>query len=141
MDLDSLAPLVDEAHHGNLDNILAMCNAPYAVENGIMLTEVSENFVKMRKVTTPGDLNSNGVVHGAAIFGLIDHTFGTIVNIRHHTVGQSCDVKYHRPCQLGEMEATATILNESRSLIIAEIRLHSNGKLIASAICTGFKVS
>ncbi len=122
-----------------MDNILEMCNAPYAVASGIELVSITKDSVRMRKTVREQDLNSNGVVHGAVSFGLIDHTFAVITNIDIPTVGQSCNIIYHRPCTGPIMETEARILNESRSLTTVEVRLSSNGKLIASATCIGFK--
>ena len=125
--------------HEWLDNILEMCNAQYALSNGIELVSVSEDSVVMKKESTPSDLNSNGVVHGAASFGLIDHTFAVIGNIKTSTVGLSCNVIYHRPCFGGLMTAEARTVNESRSLVAVDVSLRSGDKLIATAACIGFK--
>lgn len=139
MDIETLKDLISVEFHDRLENILEMCNAPYAVSSGIELVSVDKDSVRMRKTIRDQDLNSNGVVHGAVSFGLIDHTFAVISNTTIPTVGQSCNVVYHRPCTGPIMEAEAKILNESRSLFTVEVLLHSNGKLIASATCIGFK--
>jgi uncharacterized protein (TIGR00369 family) len=139
MDKAALKGLVDPELHDRLDNILGMCNAPYALENGIELVGIHSGTVRMRKRIVPGDLNSNGVVHGAASFGLIDHTFAVMCNISESTVGLSCNVIYHRPCFGNVLEAEAGIINESRSLVTVEVSLFSDNKLIASATCIGFK--
>jgi acyl-CoA thioesterase len=139
MDLDNLRTLVDPGLHSYLGNVLDMCNAPYAVSNGITLVGVTDGSVIMKKAIVPDDLNSNGVVHGAVSFGLMDHTFAVLVNLKAPTVGLSCNVIYHRPCVGPVIEAEARIINESKSLITVEISLSSEGKLIASATCIGFK--
>ena len=139
MDMETLRGLVDPSMHGWLDNILEMCNAPYAIKNGIELISAGKDRVVMRKKVTPQDLNSNGVVHGAASYGLIDHAFAVICNMDVRTVGLSCNVVYYRPCFGETMEAEAKLMNESKSLMTVEVMLYSEDKMIASATCIGFK--
>ena len=139
MDMETLRGLVDPEMHEWLDNILEMCNAPYAVENEIELVRASRNSVVMRKKVAPHDHNSNGVVHGAASFGLVDQAFAVVCNMYVRTVGLSCNIIYYRPCFGDMMEAEAKLINESRTLMTVEVTLHSEGKLIASATCIGFK--
>jgi len=139
MDMETLRGLVDPEMHEWLHNILEMCNAPYAVENEIELVSARKGSVVMRKVVSPQDHNSNGVVHGAASFGLIDHAFAVVCNMYVRTVGLSCNIIYHRPCFGEVMEAEAKLINESRSLITVEVTLISENKLIATATCIGFK--
>ena len=138
MDMVTLRRLVDPELYDHLDNILEMCNAPYAVENNIELICADKCSVKMKKAISPRDLNSNGVVHGAASYGLIDHTFAVICNMDVRTVGLSCNVIYHRPCFGSEIEAEARIVNRSKSLMTVDVNLYSEGKLIATATCVGF---
>ncbi|MDR1404763.1 MAG: PaaI family thioesterase [Candidatus Methanoplasma sp.] len=139
MDLDTLRGLVDSELHEELNGVLEMCNAPFAVSNGIELVSADRKSVKMKKTIVPRDLNSNGVVHGATSFGLIDHTFAVLSNLKAPAVGLSCNIVYHRPCTGPLIEAEAKIVNESRSLMTIEVQLSSNSKLVASAVCVGFK--
>lgn len=139
MDIETLRKIVCPEYHDRLDRAKEMCEAPFAVDRGIELISVSENSARMRMAVRPQDLNSNGVVHGAASYGLADHTFAMICNIKCVGVGQACNIIYHRPCKGPVMEAEATILNESRSLIIVDVKVTCEGKLIASAVCTAFK--
>lgn len=139
MEIKTLTEIVDPEFHEYLNGILNMCNAPYAVENGIELVEIGKDAVKMRKEVRPSDLNSNGVVHGAVSFGLMDHAFAVIGNIKSSSVGLSCDVIYHRPCNGPVMMAEAKIINESRTLMTVCVSLFSNERLIATATCVGFK--
>ena len=131
MDMETLRGLVDPKMHGWLDNILEMCNAPYAVENRIELVSADKDRVVMRKNVTSRDLNSNGVVHGAASYGLMDHAFAVICNMDVRTVGLSCNIIYHRPCFGETMEAEARLMNESKSLMTVEVTLYSEDKTFA----------
>ena len=139
MDLETLKVLVDSDLHDRLDIISELCNAPYAVNNGIELVRASEDSVVMKKEVFPCDLNSNGVVHGAVSFGILDNVFGVTVNMRSPAVGLSCNVIYHRPCFGGILEAESKIVTESRSLITVDVSLRCENKLIATATCIAFK--
>jgi acyl-CoA thioesterase len=141
MDRETLKGLVDPNLHEWMDNIHEMCNTPYAVENGIELVRLSKEPVMsviMKKEILPRDLNSNGVVHGATSFGIIDHAFAIVGNTDVRTVGLSCTVNYYRPCFGGVMIAEAKEVNRSRTLLTADVQLRCEGKLIASALCIGF---
>lgn len=141
MDMETLRGRVSSEYQIHLDRILAMCNAPYAVDNGIELVSISPECARMRKEVRPEDLNSHGVVHGAVTFGIIDHTFAIAANVRGDGVGQSCNIIYHRPCKGPIIETECRPVNESRHLVIFDVRIMSEGKLMVSATCTGFKYS
>ena len=138
--METVRGLVDKSLHQYLDSILEMCNAPYAVANGIELINISKDLTTtLRMNIRPGDLNSNGFVHGAVTYGLMDHTFAICCNVKEPTVGLSCNVTYFRPCTTNVIEAVATIINESKSLITVDVKILNEGKLIVSATCIGFK--
>ena len=140
MDRETLRGLVDESLEQYFDKIVEMCNAPYAVENGIELVRVEKDLTTtLRKDIKPGDLNSNGFAHGAVTYGLMDHAFAVCCNVKEPTVGLSCNVTYFRPCTYGSIDAVAKVINESKSLMTVDVSIHSNGKLIVSATCIGFK--
>jgi len=139
METETLRDLVGTEYIPYLDRIKVMCEAPYAVANGIELVSLTKESAKMRKVVRPDDLNSNGVAHGAVLFGLIDHTFAMAANVICDGVGQSCNIIYHRPVTGKVIETESRLINESRSLIIYDVRLFCDGKLCTSATCTGFK--
>lgn len=140
MDIETLKGLVCSEYHDKLDRILVMCNAPYARTAGLELVSITKDCVKMKKKILSEDLNSNGVVHGAVSYGLIDHTFAIADNIKSDGVGQSCNIIYHRPCKGPIIQTECCLINESRSLAIYDVRLFCEGKLIVSATCTAFRI-
>jgi len=138
MEWENLRELVDPALHKWKDNITEMCNTPYAIENGIELVSLTKGSVVVKKEITPRDLNSNGVVHGATSFGIIDHAFAIVGNTDIRTVGLSCTINYYRPCFGGVLIGEAKEVNRSKTLFTADMMLRCEGKLIASALCIGF---
>jgi uncharacterized protein (TIGR00369 family) len=141
MDIETLKTIVCSEYHEYLPRVLDMCRAPYAVANEIELVKITPDCVTMRKIIRPEDMNSMGRVHGAALYGLADHTFAVACNLKHDGTGQSCNVIYHRPCFDDVVTAEAKLINESKSLGIWDVRLYSGGKMRMSAICTGFKIN
>jgi uncharacterized protein (TIGR00369 family) len=86
-------------------------------------------------------MNGNGVAHGASVFAIIDETFAYASNLFEPTVGSSITVIYHRPAPGGTLESVSKRMNDSRSLSVFEVQVFCSGKLIATAMCTGFKIS
>jgi uncharacterized protein (TIGR00369 family) len=141
MDMKTLKEIVSPELHEYLPRILDMCEAPYAVANGIELVSLTPECTRMRKSIHQDDMNSMGRVHGAALFGLIDHTFAVAANVKTDGTGQCCNIIYHRPCTDNEVESEARLINESKSLQIFDVRVYSGSKLRVSATCTGFKIN
>ncbi len=140
MDVETLKNIVSPELQEYLPRILEMCNAPYAVANDIELVSLTPDCTRMKKKIGPDDMNSMGRVHGAALFGLIDHTFAIAANVKSDGTGQCCNIIYHRPCTDLEIESEARLINESKSLVIFDVKIYSGGKLRVSATCTGFKI-
>lgn len=140
MDRTELLSITEESCRYDIDRIESMSKAPFAVGMGITLTYVSKERTVAEMTVRDGLLNSLGIVHGAATFGLIDHTFGVACNIGCDVVGQCCNVHYHRPAKDGVLTAEAVLMNESRKIVDYGVKVYGEGKLIASATCTGFKL-
>lgn len=138
--MDALREVVSPDLHNYLPRIKEMCDAPFAVANGIELVSLTADCTCMKKVVCQQDMNSMGRVHGAVLFGLLDHTFAVASNVSDDCTGQCCNIIYHRPCMDTEITSEARLINASKSLLIFEVRLYSGGKLRVSATCTGFKL-
>lgn len=139
MDMKTLRERVSPEYHGKMDCIMRMCNAPYAVANGLELISMSPSSTRMGKAVRPEDLNSAGIVHGAVSFGLIDHTSALAGEVMGEGCGQSCNVIYHRPCTGPYIEAEAKLISASRTLAIFDVRVYQDGEMKVSAVCTNFK--
>jgi acyl-CoA thioesterase len=140
MDRSELLSITEESCRYDIDRIESMSKAPFAAELGITLVYVSKERTVARMPVCGRLLNSLGIVHGAATFGLIDHAFGVACNIGCDAVGQCCSVHYYRPATEGPLTAEAVLMNESRSIVDYDVKVFGGGKLIASAVCTGFKL-
>lgn len=87
----------------------------YAEKLGLRLVAVEEGYARVE--LTPGEADSNifGMVHGGAIFSLMDEAFQISCN-SHGTVAValSVSVVYHRPPEMG-MKLTAESREVHRS--------------------------
>ncbi len=138
MDADGLRSRMSPDTVQYLDRVMDIYGAPFARWMGIEVVSVSADRVVCSLELKPEHMNSMGRGHGAAVYGLIDHTFAIMTNMVHDATGQNTDVSYYRPAQ-GRITATAVPVNRSRSLEVYDVRVTSaEGKLVASAVCTSF---
>lgn len=114
--------------------------APFINHLGIELVSVTPVEVRMRLRLRPEFRNSNGVGHGGVIYTLADHAAAIAGNVESDAVGQNGNITYHRPLVSDEVEVVSTRINSSRSLDVQDVRVYSEGKLIASGVFTAFKV-
>ena len=140
MDREEVAALCSGDALNHLDNILDMVNAPYFVSNGMRPVSISEEKVEVEMKCGDAHRNSNGFIHGGAIYGAMDHTHAILANIVGHAVGQSANVNYYRPAREGTLRIVSSTINESRSLHYTNVEVFEGSKLIASGTFTAFKL-
>ncbi len=141
MDKEELVPFLSEDCLQYIDNILEMVNAPYFVSNGMRPVSISREKVVIEMVCAPGTRNSNGFIHGGAIYGGMDHAYAILVNIAGHAVGQASNLSYYRPARADVLRFEATVVNESRSLFYSYVKAFEGDKLLASGMFTAFKLN
>lgn len=140
MDMDTLMPKLSEDARPYAERISEVFDAPFARYLGLEIESASLDEVVCTMKMQPFMLNSMGRMHGGVIYSLIDHTFAIISNMTRDGTGQSIEVKYYRPGN-SDLRCVAKPINLSRSLGIYDVRVYSTeGKLIASAVCTGFVI-
>ena len=140
MDREELLPRLSEDAKQYADRVMDMYGAPFAREMGIEIVSVSLDRIVCEMELRPEMMNSMGRGHGAAIYALMDHAFAIASNLMFDATGQSTEVKFYRPAT-GKLTAVAIPINRSRSFGIFDVRAFSEeGKLIASATCTSFRI-
>ena len=140
MDREELLPKMSEETRQYADRVMDMYSAPFARQMGIEIVSVEADKIVCEMIIRPEMMNSMGRGHGAAVYALLDHTFAIASNLMSDGTGQSTEVKFYRPAS-GKLTATAALINRSRSLEIFDVRAVSEeGKLIASATCTAFRL-
>lgn len=84
--------------------------------------------------------NSNGVVHGAVPYALVDTAMGAAL---YSTLGQGgmaatveIKVSYFKPVRAGRVHAEARVIHRSRQLATLEAEVIQGGELVAKALGT-----
>lgn len=138
MEIDELRSKMSPDMAEHADRLLDMYTAPYARFLGLEVVSIERDRTECELLLRPELMNSMGRGHGAAVYGLIDHTFAIACNLLHDSTGQSTTVSFYRPAQ-GRLRCVAIPVNRSRSLEVYDVRVYNeDGKLVASAMCTAF---
>ncbi len=123
-----------------IDRITDVYNAPFARQLGIEISHISDDLVEIYLDIKPEHINSRGFVHGAVIYGLMDHSLAFASNMKDECVGQNSNIIYHRPAKEGRLICRTILLNSSRSFFIYEAKVFSNDRLIATSTLTAFRL-
>ena len=85
-------------------------------------------------------LNINGVVHGGAIYSMVDTGMGAAL-YAHVAEGQrfatvEIKISYFAAVTSGGLTCTSKVINQTRKLAALESEVHNDGRLVAKAIGT-----
>lgn len=117
-------------------------NKGFARKLGMRLLEVDSGYAVVEMTTAEDDGNIFGVLHGGAIFSLLDEAFQAACN-SHGTVAValSVNVVYHHPGSLGSrFRAVSREVHRSAKTATYEIRVtDGDGVLIASCQALAYR--
>jgi len=119
---------------------LNQAKSPFAASVGIEVTEVSPDRAVVVLDTTRRHRNSQGTIHGGAIFTLVDHAFGVAENAEGHAfVAMEMHIRFVRPAEAGQrLTATSRRLHQGRNTAFYEIQVRDEtNRLVAFATGTG----
>jgi len=139
MDDAGILAKMDPDVRDRLESVRRVFEAPFPIANGIEVVSIAKDEVRLKMELRGEHMNGNGVAHGASVFAIIDETFAYASNLFEPEVGLNVSVSYHRPAPGGTLESVSRTINDSRSLTTIEVQVFCSGKLIATAVCTGFK--
>lgn len=113
---------------------------PFGELLGIELLEQQEGFARASIAADQRHLNPHGVVHGAAVYALIDQAMGAAV----YTVmgrTESCatlevSIAYLAPGRLGPIEARVRLVRRTQRLAVLEAEAWQGERLLAKALGT-----
>jgi acyl-CoA thioesterase len=115
---------------------------PYARTFGIEIVELEAGRALLQMKTSQSMNNLFGMIHGAAIYSLLDAAFELAVN-SHGTVAValSVNVNYLNAALPGEtLQAEARETNQSRKISACEIRVTGkDARLVASAQALAYR--
>ena len=114
----------------------------FAVENGVTLDELGENWATCSMPITPRHMNANGGVMGGAIFTLDDFAGAVAANNVHHpTVAQQMSVNFLSNSRGSRLIATARCRRDGRTSCVYNIDVVDDlGRDIAQIVETGYKL-
>ena len=79
--------------------------------------------------------NRGNVMHGGALFTLMDMTMGLACSSAHgfdrQSVTLECKINYIRAVAEGEVRCVAKVLHAGRRSLVVEADIHQGGKLVA----------
>ncbi len=114
----------------------------FAVENGVTLDELGENWARCSMNVTPRHLNANGGVMGGAIFTLADFAAAVAANnVYRPTVSQQVSVNFLSGSRGSRLIAVARCRRDGRNSCVYNVDVTDDlGRDIAQFIATGYKV-
>ena len=101
MDREDILAVSSDETKPYIDRIVEVYNAPFARELGIEPDLLEKDHVRLHLDVVPEHINSRGFVHGAVIYGLMDHSLAFAANMEEEAVGQCSNIIYHRPVKEG----------------------------------------
>lgn len=114
----------------------------FAVENGVTLDELGENWAVCSMPITPRHLNANGAVMGGAIVTLADFA-GAVAsnNVHRPTVAQQLSVNFLSASRGTRLVATARCRRDGRTTCVYNIDVTDDlGRDIAQVVATSYKL-
>lgn len=116
-----------------------MTAAPYATLLGMETVSLGEGEAVVR-MSTKDMTNALGSVHGGAVFSVADQAFALAANSEGEvTVALSASISYLRPA-MGELEASARKVGESKSTSVYEVLVRQEGDVVAIFQGIGYKL-
>ncbi|WP_298501411.1 PaaI family thioesterase [uncultured Methanobrevibacter sp.] len=114
----------------------------FAVDTGITLDELTEEYALCSLELTDGHRNAYGGVMGGVIFTLADFAFAVLSNQIHQlTVAQQVDIHYLSAPKGDKLFAKATCRKSGRTSSIINVDISDDaGRDVAQFIGTGFKL-
>ena len=114
----------------------------YANKLGMKLLQLEPGYALVEMTPRPDTRNLFGMIHGGAIFSLIDEAFQLSCN-SHGTIALalSMNVTYHRPADPdGTLRAESKEIHRSRKIATYEIRVWDSEKtLISTCLATAYR--
>lgn len=114
----------------------------FAAKNGMVVTELGENYAKTEMVIDESILNGLGIPMGGAYFTLGDFAFGAANQyITNSVVTLDASIDFIASAKLGDtVSATCSQVSRARKIVRNEIIIRDqDDKLLAIMRCTGYR--
>ena len=133
--------MLNENNTDLLSRLMRRSNKPgnLTSELGLVVTEITEGAAKGTVVMKDDSVNPRGIVHGGALFAVMDQVAGLAAcTTGYGTVTINGKIDYLRPANPGErLSCTATVLKPGRRFTTCEAVIENEDrKLLAKASFT-----
>ncbi|NWA29476.1 PaaI family thioesterase [Pseudomonas gingeri] len=104
---------------------------------GCRLQRLETGVAEVALALEPHLRNRGNVMHGGAIFSLVDITMGLACSSSHgfdqRSVTIECKINYMRAVSEGEVLCVATVIHPGRRTLVVEAEVRQGDKLVAKA--------
>jgi len=114
--------------------------SPFAKLIGLGITRLEKECSQCVLQVEEKLLNVNGVVHGGAIYSMVDVGMGGAIHA-HMAEGERCTtveikISYLAAVTSGTLTCTSRVIHQTRKLAVLESEVHNDGRLVAKATGT-----
>jgi acyl-CoA thioesterase len=119
---------MEETYHGD----------PFGQHLGLKIVSMENGVAQISLSIEPHHLNAIHVVHGGALYSLIDHAMGAALFTK-LSEGEICatlEIKIHylNPARKGILQAKAEVIDRKRQIAVLTGEIRSGGTLVAKAM-------
>jgi acyl-CoA thioesterase len=104
---------------------------------GCRVVRLEEGVAEVALPLEPHLRNRGNVMHGGALFSLVDITMGLACSSAHgfdqRSVTVECKINYVRAVSEGEVVCISTVLHAGRRTLVVEAEVRQDDKLVAKA--------
>jgi acyl-CoA thioesterase len=104
---------------------------------GCKLVRLGEGVAEVTLALEPHLRNRGNVMHGGALFSLVDIAMGLACSSSHgfdkQSVTVECKINYVRGVAEGEVTCISTVLHAGRRTLVVEAEVRQDDKLVAKA--------
>ena len=122
------------------EKVKEIYGAQYTAFNGIRIVSITKDETRL-SMSLDNKLNSLLFAHGGAVYTIADNAFAFAANIGDDLqIALSGSIIYHRPGTGKELTAVTSMVSDTNSVSTYNVKVYCDGKHIATATFTGFKI-
>ncbi len=114
-----------------------LTQSAYFKNLGCKLVRLAEGVAEVKLALAPHLRNRGNVMHGGALFSLVDIAMGLACSSSHgfdkQSVTVECKINYMRGVAEGEVTCIGTVLHAGRRTLVVEAEVRQGDKLVAKA--------
>ena len=114
----------------------------FAADNGMVLTQVTQEFSLAEMTVDEHHLNGAGICQGGALFTFADLAIAAAMNACGNvTLGLENAMTFHHPARVGDhLTAKAFVTSDHRKISFCRVEItNEQGELIASGTSLGYR--